>query len=76
VTPIFYIMSQSLNSIHIFDGTNYCYWKVRMCLFLKFIDVWQIVETWWSPPSTAPAEWTIVQTSARLSKDKALNALC
>jgi hypothetical protein len=38
-------MSQSLNSIPAFDGTNYGYWKSRMCFFLKSIDVWQIVET-------------------------------
>jgi hypothetical protein len=47
-----------------------------MCLFLKSIDVWKIVETGWSPPSTTTVEWTIVQTGARLSNEKALHALC
>jgi hypothetical protein len=47
-----------------------------MCFYLKSINVWQIVETEWSPPSIAIAEWTIVETSARLSNDKALHALC
>jgi hypothetical protein len=41
-------MSQSLNSIPTFDGTNYGYWKSRMRFFLKSINVWQIVETGWT----------------------------
>jgi len=40
-------MSQNLNSVPPFDGTNYGYWKARMCFFLKSIDVWKIVETGW-----------------------------
>jgi hypothetical protein len=69
-------MSQTLNFIPIFDGTNYGYWKARMCLFLKSIDVWKIVEIGWIPPSTTTAKWTIVQIGARLSNDKALHTLC
>jgi hypothetical protein len=41
-------MSQALNSVHAFDGTNYGYWKARMSIFLKSIDVWQIVESGWT----------------------------
>jgi hypothetical protein len=44
---IFFLMSQNLNSVLPFDGTNYGYWKARMRLFLKSIDVWKIVETDW-----------------------------
>jgi len=31
-------MSQNLTTIPAFDGTNYVYWKARMCFFLKSID--------------------------------------
>jgi hypothetical protein len=65
-------MSQSLNSVPVFDG----YWKARMALLLKSIKVWQIVEIGWSPPSTVIAKWIIVETSARPSNDKALHAHC
>jgi hypothetical protein len=40
-------MSQNLNSVQHFDGTNYGYWKARMRILLKSIDVWKIVETGW-----------------------------
>ena len=30
-------MSQTLNSVPTFDGTNYGYWKARMRFFLKSI---------------------------------------
>jgi len=33
-------MSQNVNSIPAFDGTNYGYWKARMRFFVKSIDVW------------------------------------
>ena len=37
---------QSLIIPHLFDGTNYAYWKVRMRAFLQSLDekVWQAVE--------------------------------
>jgi hypothetical protein len=56
-------MSQTLNSVPTFDGTNYGYWKVQMRFFLKSIDYWSIVETGW----TKPEDTTL---------DKALHALC
>jgi len=46
-----------------------------MHFFLKSIDVWKIVETGWIKPEETD-EITITQTSARLSDDKALHALC
>jgi hypothetical protein len=70
------MMSQSLNFILAFDGTNYGYWKSRMHFFLKSIDVWQIVETGWTKPEATTAELSVVQNSTRLSNDKALYALC
>jgi hypothetical protein len=67
-------MSQSLNIVLAFDGTNYGYWKARMRFFLKSIDCWIIVETGW----TKPADVTlglVTEKYARLSNDKALHAL-
>jgi hypothetical protein len=49
-------MSQSLHCIPAFDGTNYGYWKARMCFFLKSIDVWHIAETGWIMPEATTAE--------------------
>jgi hypothetical protein len=43
-------MSQNLNSVSPFDGTNYGYWKAHMRFFLKSIDVWKFVETSWIKP--------------------------
>jgi hypothetical protein len=70
----FFTMSQNLNFIPAFDGTNYGYWKARMRFFLKSIDVWKIVETGWVKPEDTVDKLTIVQTSTRLSNDKALHA--
>jgi hypothetical protein len=68
-------MSQNLNSVPPFDGTNYGYWKARMRFFLKSIDVWKIVETGWIKPEETE-EIIVTQTRARLSNGKALHALC
>jgi len=70
-----FIMSQNLNLVPPFDGMNYGYWKARMRFFLKSIYVWKIVESGWIKPEETD-EITITQTSARLSNDKALHALC
>jgi hypothetical protein len=69
-------MSLNLNFVLTFDGINYGYWKARMRFFLKFIDVWHIVESRWTPPEAPTAEWTIIQTHSRILNDKALNAIC
>jgi hypothetical protein len=69
-------MSLPLNFITSFDGSNYGYWKARMRIFLKSIDVWSIVETGWIPPVTPIAEWTIPQRHSRVVNDKAINAIC
>jgi hypothetical protein len=69
-------MSQNLNFVSAFDGTNYGYWKVCIRFFLKSIDVWQIVEFGWTKPEATTTELTVVQTSTRLSNAKALHALC
>jgi len=77
-------MSQNLNCVPAFNGTNYRYWKARMCFsfffffffFFKSIDVWQIVESGWIKPEDTTNELIVPQTRARLSNDKALHALC
>jgi hypothetical protein len=68
-------MSQNLNSVPPFDGSNYGYWKACMRFLLKSIDVWKIVETGWIKLEETD-KITIIQTSARLFNDKALHALC
>jgi hypothetical protein len=74
LTSIF-IMSQTLNSVPAFDGSNYGYWKACMRFFLKSIDCWGIVETGWTKPEDTTPE-LVHQKNARLSNDKALHALC
>jgi hypothetical protein len=64
LTSIIFIMSQSLHCFPAFDGTNYGYWKARMCFFLKSIDVWQIVETGWIKPEVTIAKLSVAQNSA------------
>jgi hypothetical protein len=68
-------MSQTLNFVPAFDGSNYAYWKARMRFFLKSIDCWSIVETGWTKPEDTMLE-LVPQKNARLSNDKALHALC
>jgi hypothetical protein len=68
-------MSQTLNIVPAFDGTNYCYWKARMRFFLKSIDYWNIVETGWTTPTDVALELVLHKTT-RLSNNKALHALC
>jgi hypothetical protein len=68
-------MSQTLNFVPAFDGTNYGYWKARMRFFLKSIDCWSIVKTGWTKPEDAALE-LVPQKNARRSNDKALHALC
>jgi hypothetical protein len=68
-------MSQTLNFVLAFDGTNYGYWKARMRFFLKSIDCSGIVETGWTKPEDATPELA-PQKNARLSNDKSLHALC
>jgi hypothetical protein len=68
-------MSQNLNIVSAFDGTNYGYWKARMRFYLKSIDYWKIVETGWTKPTDATPE-AVTEKNSRLTNDKALHALC
>ena len=68
---------QSLIIPHLFDGTNYVYWKVRMRAFLQSLDekVWQAVEIGWIKPKEAPAEWDEAKIKVANFNSRALNAL-
>ena len=50
---------KSLLISHLFDGTNYAYWKVRMKVFLQALgeQVWQAVEVGWIKPKEASVDW-------------------
>ena len=68
---------QSLIIPHLFDGTNYAYWKVRMRTFLQFLDekVWQAVEIGWTKPKEVPADQDDAKIKAANFNSRALNAL-
>ena len=67
---------QSLIIPHLFDGTNYAYWKVRMRAFLQSLDekVWQAVKSW-TKPKEAPADWDEAKIKMANFNSRALNAL-
>ena len=68
---------QSLIIPHLFDGTNYAYWKVRMRSFLQSLNekVWQAVEIGWTKPTKAPVDWDDAKIKAANFNSRALNAL-
>ena len=68
---------QSLIIPHLFDGSNYAYWKVRMRAFLQSLDekVWQAVEIGWTKPTKALADQDDAKIKATNFNSKALNAL-
>ena len=68
---------QSLIIPHLFDGTNYAYWKVRMRAFLQSLDEkgWQAVEIGWTKPKEVLANWDEAKIKAGNFNSRALNAL-
>ena len=48
---------QSLIIPHLFDDSNYVYWKVRIRVFLQSLDekVWQAMEIGWTKKRKAVA---------------------
>ena len=66
---------QSLIILHLFDSTNYAYWKVRMRVFLQSLDkkVWQAVEIGWTKPKEVPANWDDAKIKAANFNSRALN---
>ena len=68
---------QSLIIPHLFDGTNYAYWKVHMRAFLQSLDekVWQAVEIGQTKPKEAPVDWDEAKIKVANFNSRALNAL-
>ena len=68
---------QSLLIPHLFDGTNYADWKVRMKTFLQALNekVWLVVEVGWKKPSEPPANWDDGKIKVTNFNSRALNAL-
>ena len=62
---------------HLFDGTNYVYWKVRMRAFMQSLNekVWQAVEIGWTKPKEAPVDWDDDKINMANFNSKTLNAL-
>ena len=68
---------QSLLIPHLFDETNYAYWKVRMKVFLQALgeQVWQAVKVGWIKPREVPMDWDKATIIAANFNSRALNAL-
>ena len=68
---------QSLIIPHLFDDTNYAYWKIHMRSFLQSLDkkVWQVVEIGWTESTEALADWVDAKIKATNFNSRALNAL-
>ena len=68
---------QSLLTPHLFDGTNYAYWKVRMKVFLLSLgeQVWQAVEVGCIKLKEVPVDWDDATIIAANFSSRALNAL-
>ena len=62
---------------HLFDGTNYAYWKIRMRAFLWSLDekVWQAIEIDLTKPKEAPVDQDDAKIKAANFNSRALNAL-
>ena len=62
---------------HLFDGTNYAYWKVRIRVFLQSLDekVWQAVEIGQTKPKEMPVDWDDTKIKATNFNSRALNTL-
>jgi hypothetical protein len=63
------------NSLPVFYGTNYSFWKIRMRAYFKSINVWHIIESGWTLPDTEITKWTTEEKSVATANDKALNAI-
>lgn len=63
------------NSLHIFDGSNYSLWKIFIKVYLKSIDVWNIVKSGWTRPDKPMAEWTKDEKNACIRNNKAINSI-
>ena len=62
---------------HLFDDTNYAYWKVHMRVFLQSLyeKVLQAVEIGWTKPKEVPADWDDAKIKVANFNNRALNVL-
>ena len=62
---------------HLFDNTNYAYWKVRMRVFLQSLNekVRQAVEIGWTKPIEASANWDDAKIKVANFNSRVLNVL-
>ena len=63
------------NSLPVLDGSNYAFWKIRMKAYLKSVDVWHIVESGWTNPDKAIAEFSKDENGASFANNKVLNVI-
>jgi hypothetical protein len=68
-------LNLSPNTVPNFDGSNYAIWKIRMRVYLKSIDVWEVVEPGWTRPEEPMISWSRDDKAACIRNDRALNAL-
>ena len=68
---------QSLIIPLLFDDTNYAYQKVRMRVFLQYLNekVWQAMEIGWTKPTEVPADQDDAKIKAENFNSRTLNAL-
>ena len=75
---------QSIARPHMFDGSEYAYWKTRMKIFLDTIDAWEIVESGYSAPKTTVGnleeekprnQWTDLESKRHRENSKAMNSI-
>ena len=68
---------QSLLIPHLFDGTNYAYWKVYMKVFLQALSekVWQAIEVGQIKLKEALVDWDEAKIKAANFNSRTLNAL-
>eukprot|EP00253_Pinus_taeda_P001466 PITA_01466 len=59
----------------IFDGTNFVYWKVRVTTYLQYLgtEVWDIIDTGYTFPSTTPTD--LAEKKKYETNAKAVNTL-
>ena len=68
---------QSLIIPHLFNDTNYVYWKVCMRAFLQSLDekMWQAMKIGWTKPTEALADQDDAKIKAANFNSRVLNAL-
>ena len=77
MTPAVIDREQYLIIPHLFDRTNYAYWKVLIIAFLQSLDekVWLAIKVGWTKPKKPPTTWDDTKIKAANFNSRALNAL-